>query len=122
MEIYFLSSMESEMLSYVRKCSYIKKIKFDTGKDAVIAEIDNSVQWKTTDGKYHASDKIILTARHENFEIFDIESYPTFVYVTVLKDRDYDFVEEVTKDDLIILGIGELYKTRENAENHIFSL
>ena len=46
----------------------------------------------------------------------------SFVYVCVLKERDYDFVEEVSKDDLIIIGIGELYETRENAEKHKFDL
>lgn len=117
MEKYYLSSMESYQLSFVRECMYDKKISFDTGKEAVIASIDNPVQWQDSKG-FHGSDKIILTARHEGYGIFEISCFPTFVYVSVLKEKDYDFIEEVKKEDLYVVGIGELYQTNEDAINH----
>ena len=42
------------------------------------------------------------------------------MYVTVLKNKDYDLIEEIVVDDLITIGIGELYETYDRAENHIF--
>ena len=44
METYYLSSTESRTLDYVRKCDYVKKIFFNTGKEVVIADIDNYLQ------------------------------------------------------------------------------
>ncbi len=32
----------------------------------------------------------------------------------------YNFVEEIETEDLIIIGIGELYETYDKAKDHIF--
>lgn len=116
---YYLSSLENKQLEYVRECEYIRYIKFSTGKSAVIAKINEPVQWKDEKG-FHGSDYIIITSRHEGYDIKDIAYFPTFVYVTVLKNTDYDLVEEIAANDLIIIGIGELYETYENAKEHVF--
>jgi len=58
--------------------------------------------------------------RHEGYDIKNITYFPTFVYVTVLKNKDYDLIEEIVADDLITIGRGELYKTYDRAKNHIF--
>lgn len=42
------------------------------------------------------------------------------MYVAVLKEVNYDFAEELSRTDLIVLGIGELYRTKEDAENQSF--
>ena len=34
--------------------------------------------------------------------------------------KDYDLIEEIVADDLITIGIGELYETYDRAKNHIF--
>ena len=119
MEKYFLSSDENKQLEYVRECEYIRYIKFSTGKLAVIAKISEPVQWKDEKG-FHGSDYVIITSRHEGYDIKNITYFPTFVYVTVLKNKDYDLIEEIVADDLITIGIGELYETYDRAENHIF--
>ena len=119
MEKYFLSSGECKQLEYVRECEYIRYIKFSTGKLAVIAKINEPVQWKDEKG-FLGSDYIIITSRHEGYDIKDIAYFPTFVYVTVLKNKDYDLVKKIVADDLITIGIGELYETYDKAENHIF--
>jgi len=36
------------------------------------------------------------------------------------KNKDYDLIEEIVADDLITIGIGELYETYDRAKNHIF--
>ena len=119
MEKYFLSSDENKQLEYVRECEYIRYVKFSTGKLAVIAKISEPVQWKDKKG-FHGSDYIIIASRHEGYGIKDISYFPTFVYVTVLKNKDYDLIEEIVADDLITIGIGELYETYDRAKNHIF--
>lgn len=118
-EKYFLSSGENKQLEYVRECEYIRYIKFSTGKLAVIAKISEPVQWKDEKG-FHGSDYVIITSRHEGYDIKNITYFPTFVYVTVLKNKDYDLIEEIVADDLITIGRGELYKTYDRAKNHIF--
>ncbi|WP_027729211.1 hypothetical protein [Treponema sp. C6A8] len=119
MEKYFLSSLENKQLSYVRECEYIRSIKFKTGKNAVIVKLNEPLQWSDSEG-FHGSDYAIVTARHEGYDVIEPIYFPTFVYVTVLKEKDYDFVEEIENDDLLIIGIGELYETYEKAKYHVF--
>lgn len=119
MNKYYLSSLENRQLSYVRECQYIRRIQFDTGKIAVIVKLSQPVQWQNEEG-FHGSEYAIITARHEGYDVVDIKQFPTFVYVTVLKEKDYDFVEEITTSDLVTIGIGELYETFEKAEKHVF--
>ena len=119
MENYYLSSTENTKLEYVRNCSYLRELKFSTGKKAVVALLDSTVQWEDENG-FHGSDKIILTARYENYDIFEIKEFPVFVYVSVLKTQDYDYVDTIESKDLIVLGIGELYRTYDEAKNHKF--
>lgn len=119
MEKYFLSSLENKQLSYVRECEYLRVIKFKTGKNAVIVKFDEPLQWSSSDG-FHGSDYAIISARHEGYDVIRPKYFLTFVYVTVLKEKDYDFVEEIESEDLITIGIGELYETYDKAKNHIF--
>ena len=85
----------------------------------MIAKISEPVQWKDEKG-FHGSDYVIITLRHEGYDIKNITYFPTFVYVTVLKNKDYDLIEEIVADDLITIGRGELYKTYDRAKNNIF--
>ena len=62
MEKYFLSSGENKQLEYVRECEYIRYIKFSTGKLAVIAKINEPVQWKDEKG---FMDLIMLLLHHD---------------------------------------------------------
>lgn len=116
---YYLSSLENKQLSYVRECEYIRQIKFDTGKAAVIIKVKEPLQWHNADG-FHGSEFAIITARHENYDIIKPMIFPIFVYVTVLKEKDYNSIEEISRSDLVMIGIGELYETYEKAQNHIF--
>lgn len=119
MRKYFLSSLESRKLEPVRECEYLKPIMFDTGKNAVIIRLNEPLQWENEDG-FHESYYAIITARHEGYDVLNIVKFPTFVYVTVLKKNNYEDIDGIAKDDLIIIGIGEIYETYEKALNHIF--
>ncbi|MCF0242844.1 MAG: hypothetical protein HUK25_09405 [Treponema sp.] len=119
MSVFYLASLESIKLDEVRKCSLKKIIHFNTGKNAVIAEVDIPIVY-TNGCKEMSSNKIIVTARHENYDVIDISYCPTFVYVTILREGNYDDVIEIKADDLITIGIGELYRTFDDAKNHKF--
>ena len=119
MNNYFLSSLENKQLEYIRQCTVIRYITFSSGKSAAICKVDESVQWRDTEG-FHGSDYIVVTARHEDCDIRNITCFPVFVYVAVLKNKDYDLIERITKEDLITLGIGELYESYDKARNHSF--
>lgn len=75
MNEYYLSSTENRSLEYVRKCTVVKTIPFESGKNAVIATVDSGVQWKDESG-FRSSDTIILTARYEGSDIGDITAFP----------------------------------------------
>lgn len=111
--------MESIKLDVIRKCEYIRKIKFNTGKEAVIARTDIPIEWEDKNG-IHQTNQIILTARHENYNIMDISYFPTFVYVTTLNKGTYEDVKKVKAKDLIVFGVGELYRNYDDAKNHKF--
>lgn len=116
---YYLSSMESMILEPVRECEYIKSIRFNTGKLAEIVKLSDSIQWKNEYG-FHESQFAIISARHEGYEIENISKFPTFVYVAVLKNNEYENINSIAKEDLVVIGIGEIYETYEKAQNHIF--
>ena len=119
MSKYFLASLESIQLDNVRECDVIKTIKFNTGKNALIVKLDKPISY-TLKNKEFSSDFAIITARHENYDVINISYFPTFVYVTVLKKKAYENIEKITSKDLLIIGIGELYRTFEDAKNHKF--
>ena len=119
MNKYFLASLESIQLDNVRECDVVKNIKFNTGKNALIVKLDKPITYKLKD-KDVSSEFAIITARHENYDVISISYFPTFVYVTVLKKKSYDNIEKIKAKDLLIIGIGELYRTSEDAKNHKF--
>ena len=116
---YYLSSLESYKLNYVRKCTFEKEIYFNTGKKAIIAKVDEIIQWQDASG-FKCSEYVIITNRYENDDISDIREFPMFVYVCVLKENTYFSVDEICKEDLLSIGLGELYRTRKDAEQHKF--
>ena len=119
MEKYYLASLESIQLDNVRECQVTRALKFNTRKNAIIVKIDKPVTYRVDNIDY-SSDYVILTARHENFDVVNISYFPTFVYVTVLKKKKYDLIKKIKAKDLLPIGIGELYRTFEDAKNHKF--
>jgi len=118
--VYYLSSLESVIFESTRRCRFIKKLKFDTGKECALVEIEPPVigeQFGIRDDiKY-----VVLANRHEGSLLFPINEFPCFVFITrPLLDDIFD-IEVITKDDLQIMAWGELYKTASDADNHVFT-
>jgi hypothetical protein len=118
-KIYYLSSLESETFKPTRKCIFLNKLHFDTGKECVIAEIDPPVpgqHFGTSEDIKH----VIFTNRYEGDTLFPVNEYPCFVFITKPLFDNIFKAQVITKDDLQILAWGELYRTALDAENHVF--
>lgn len=118
-EVYFLSSLESTVFEATRKCSFLKKLHFDTGKECILAEIDPPVIGQQF-GIREDINNVVLTNRHEGDTLSPIREFPCFVFIAHLVDDDLTDKKIVKKDDLQIMAWGELYRTRSDADNHIF--
>ena len=116
---YFLSSLESTIFEPTRECSFLKKLHFGTGKECVLVEINPPVIGQQF-GVSEDIQYVILANRHEGEHLFPISEFPCFVYIarSVIDDIFSRF--EIEKSDVVILAWGELYKTRSDADNHVF--
>lgn len=115
----YLSSLESVRFEPVRECVVTRGLIFDSGKAAIEVTVSPPV-----DGQdFNRSDgisSVILSARHEGASIDPVNEFPCFVFIT-LPRHGYERMESpLRSDDLEIIGWGELYRTRADAEQHSF--
>jgi hypothetical protein len=118
-EIYYLSSLDSARFEPVRECRVERRLMFDSGKVAVEARLAPSVGGQDFD-RASDIDTVILSARHEDAVIDPVGEFPCFVFITISKGDDHVLQSPIRPDDLEIIGWGELYRTREDAERHSF--
>lgn len=117
-ETYYLSSLESARFEPVRECRVERRLIFDSGKVAIEARLSPSVVGQDFDRS--DIDTVILSGRHEGAVIDPVSEFPCFVFITIPKDGDYVLQSPIRSDDVEIIGWGELYRTREDAEHHSF--
>lgn len=117
-EIYFLSSLDSYRFAPVRECCVQRTRTFDTGKVAIEAKIDPPVIGQDFDRQ--DIDTVIFTCRHEGARIDPINEFPCFVFVAIPRDDDAVIRSPILANELDTIGWGELYRTREHAEQHHF--
>lgn len=115
----YLSSLESRIFKTARKCKLLKQMAFDTGKQCVLAEIEPAVIGQSFD-VFEDIKYVVLTNRHEGETLYPIKTFPCFVFITRPLIKDIFSSEVVTEKDLEILAWGELYKTKYDADNHVF--
>lgn len=118
-EIYYLSSLESVRFEPVRECRVERLLTFDSGKIAAEARLAPGVVGQEFNRDSDV-DTVILSTRHEGASIDPVTDFPCFVFVTIPR-AGFDVLESpIRSDDLEIIGWGELYRTREDAERHAF--
>lgn len=121
MNEYWLSSLDSYRLSNPRHCKVLRETTLNGQKNALIVELSDGIQIENENGwKFYT--KVILTARHTDFDVINIKYFPTFVYVLGYENEYLEYHDFIDKnaDVLIPLGIGELYRTEEDAKSHKF--
>ena len=119
-EKYFLSSLEDQSFENPRECILQKKIFFDTGKECFIAcinppQVGQIYGLGGEDIKY-----LFLSARHQGNDISDIQEFPCFVHILIPVNKDVLKKDVLAKEDFHHISWGELYRTKEDAENHVF--
>lgn len=118
-ETYFLSSLDSTRFEPVRECHVKRALAFDTGKIAVDVTLSPPVVGQDFNRGLDI-DTVILSCRYEGATIDPVDEFPCFVFITVPRTAEYALQSPIRSDDLEIIGWGELYRTREDAERHRF--
>lgn len=117
---YYLSSLESVSFELTRECSVIKMLAFTSGKKCMLVKVDPVVIGQPYGLGSEDIEHLVLTNRHEGEGLDPIVSFPCFVFITrplfdVAENRDI-----IDKEDLENLAWGELYRTKYDADNHVF--
>lgn len=116
-EIYYLSSLDSARFEPVRECRFERVLLFDSGKPAVEVRLSPTVIGQEFN-RPSDIETVILTSRHEGASINPVSEFPCFVFITI--PRKHDVLQSpIRSDDLEIIGWGELYRTRKDAESHV---
>ncbi len=117
-EIYYLSSLDSARFEPIRQCRFERLLTFDSGKTAVEARLSPAVIGQDFN-RQGDIEVVILTPRHEGASIDPVNEFPCFVFITI--PREHEVLQSpIRSDDLEIIGWGELYRTRADAESHAF--
>jgi len=118
-ERYFLSSLESTTFAPVRSCVVKKHLRFDTGKEAILATIDPPAVGQLW-GLRDDVETVVLASRHEGQALDPITSFPCFVHIATPRHGWTELATPIRADDLHHLAWGELYRTADDAEHHRF--
>ena len=116
---YFLSSLESYALEPVRVCDFVEFMEFDTGKVCAVATVDPPIPGQRF-GLGNDVTEIVLACRHEGEDLKAISEFPCFVHVARPIVPNIRGQEIVSASDLENFAWGELYRSRTDAENHVF--
>lgn len=119
MATYYLSSLDSYLFEPVRTCTVRKHLVFDTGKSALLVDIDPPVVGQSF-GFGHDVSTVVLASRVEGREIDAIDKLPFFVHIAVSRHGWADLESPLRADDLITMAWGELYGSAEAARSHSF--
>ena len=117
-DVYYLSSLDSVRFEPVRECRFVRLLTFDTGKEAVEAQISPGVIGQ----EFNRSDfdTVILTPRHAGVTINPVSEFPCFVHIAITRIVDLRIQSPIRADDLYNIAWGDLYRTRGDAERHAF--
>ena len=119
METYYLSSLDSVKFEPTRKCEFLSRLQLTTGKGCVLVRVTPPISLQD----YNLTDDIdtlVLVSRHAGQDISAIQTFPFFVFIARPLLDSIQNREMISKDDLQILAWGELYRTRQDADDHRF--
>lgn len=114
----YLSSLDSVRFEPVRECHFLRKLRFDTGKECALVRLDPPVVGQDF-GSGQDLDQFVVAARHEGGTLFPVSEFPLFVFVGLLRDGVAG-AAEISTADVQVIGWGELYRTAEDARAHRF--
>ncbi len=118
-ETYFLSSLESARFGVPRECVFVKRLRFQTGKECILARINPPVIGQDF-GVADDIDLVLLSNRHEGEGPSPIKEFPCFVFIARPLSADVERRAEIAREDVQVIAWGELYRTKADAERHVF--
>ncbi len=116
---FYLSSLESSLFEPTRECTFVKKLSFDTGKECALVRLSPKVVGQSF-GTGEDLEFFVLSNRHEGETLFPVSVFPCFVFITKPLIENIESKNEIDKSDLEIVGWGELYRSKDDADNHVF--
>ncbi len=116
---YFLSSLDSSRFEPVRECVLVKPLAFDTGKQCALVRLNPPVNGQDFNLGVDI-ETVVLANRHEGATLFPIDEFPCFVLIARPLKAEVVDGETITRHDVEIVGTGELYRLRVDAESHAF--
>ena len=116
---YYLSSLESTKFEPTRECVILARLQFKSGKPCLLVSIAPPVLLQEYDLPDDI-DTLVLVGRHEGQDISDIQSFPFFVFIARPMIDNIQAREVISADDLQVVAWGELYRSKEDADDHRF--
>ena len=110
MKKYYMSSFDYSDYEKVRKCTFIRKMAFDTGNECVWVKLKPAVSGDPC-GVVGEVEDFVLASRHDGHYLFPISSFPCFIHV--LRPMRDDVMEKdvVSAKDFESVAWAELYRT-----------
>ncbi|WP_020076623.1 hypothetical protein [Cryocola sp. 340MFSha3.1] len=119
MSVYYLSSLDSSLFEPVRRCTVITTLAFDTGRSALVVDLDPAVVGQNFNVGEDLR-RFILTSRFQGDDVAAIDHFPFFAYICLPKTGWQELETPLRAADVDIVGWGELYRTAEDASAHRF--
>lgn len=116
---YYISSLESVTFEPVRECKLNKRMMFDTGKQCALVKLSPAVIGQPW-GLSNDIEFFVLASRHKEEKLFPLTKFPCFVHVARLRSGAAMEGDVVSMADLENIAWCELYRTRSDAEKHVF--
>lgn len=120
--VFYLSSLESVRFSETRECHVVRTLEFSSGKPCALVKISPVVIGQQYGLGAEDIEYLVLTSRHEGETVAPEPSeYPCFIHIARPLFDVEDASEVIETSDVENLAWGEVYRTRNDADNHIFN-
>jgi hypothetical protein len=115
----YLSSLESYRFEPVRECTFLRVIRFGTGKPCAIVRLNPGVAGQDF-GVAGEMETFVLATRFEGASLAPIDEFPCFVFIGRPSDQWDASSDEITPAQVDVIAWGELYRSAEDAAAHSF--
>ena len=116
---YYLSSLDSIKFGQTRECVFLRQLWFDTGKECALVRLSPPVIGQEY-GLADDLEELVLASRREDHGLFPIKEFPCFVFVARPLIEGIGQRDVISKNEVEIVGWGELYRTRHDADQRVF--
>ena len=96
-----------------------RRLRFRTGKECALVAVSPAVIGQEY-GLADDIDSLLVTTRYEGDSLSPIKKFPCFVFIARLLIADIEERDEIEKGDVEVIAWGELYRTKTDADLHVF--